>query len=606
MRLTGFVLSVVAALCLVSFGESHKLERRDLIYCDGILAVKVCDRFRNIAANLQLKASVIENKIKDAYRNGVTKAEDIKQIVDKFLEQKILSKKCEDLVDQIFCDRLDEIGQYLKLKGGELKPYIAKAIIDGAELAKDVKEKVVEYIKNDLMKKKCIDILPADKCQQIEDIGNALKLKADQIKQATIESILKGYSKVKDTVTDTLTTMKDYAANFTCTELLNPDVCVSLREYATKIRVGMPKMMNAVRTAIVLGYKVGKGFTKIVYKIADAFIDCEDFLSAEKCKKIKSVATKVGETAVRVKEAIANAVTKGITEATKIYKSALDFFNKFGRRRRSVIDGDLKSTLEKYRELLKKGIAKAEVYLKKSIAKVMDTLQIADSKIREAVEQAVLAGKTKYSDLKKYIEDLVKQQGGLTIYKRDAPSLRDLLTQALSKATGIIKYTIKKLLSMANEQLQTIKRYVQSVIDKVIGQQKRDVDYMMAEDESDKAAKENMKLISDDVADKIENMLDEVALNTAALLNELDDEKKMQKRFLDIDLSKTNLKDIVDSILKSYVGPIYEKLAAKSNELVKQIQDALQKSAGSIVDSAKIILAKINEMISNIQSGQTM
>lgn len=43
----------------------------------------------------------------------------------------------------------------------------------------------------------------------------------------------------------------------------------------------MPKMMNAVRSAIVMGYKVGKGFTTVVYKIADAFIDCEQFLSAD-------------------------------------------------------------------------------------------------------------------------------------------------------------------------------------------------------------------------------------------------------------------------------------------------------------------------------------
>ena len=49
-------------------------------------------------------------------------------------------------------------------------------------------------------------------------------MKAKEIKNATIESILKGYHKVQDTVMVTLTTMKKYAEKFLCEDLLNPDV----------------------------------------------------------------------------------------------------------------------------------------------------------------------------------------------------------------------------------------------------------------------------------------------------------------------------------------------------------------------------------------------
>ena len=45
---------------------------------------------------IKVKASEIEQVVKDAYQKG----KDAKAAVEKFLNDKILDKKCEDLLDQ--------------------------------------------------------------------------------------------------------------------------------------------------------------------------------------------------------------------------------------------------------------------------------------------------------------------------------------------------------------------------------------------------------------------------------------------------------------------------------------------------------------------------
>lgn len=594
---------LLVAIAATFINADDVIVQKRTVKCDSVLAVKVCDRFRNIATSIKLKANVIEEAIKDAYSKGITKAEEVKASVEKFLEKEILSKSCEDLVDKQFCDKLDTVGKYLQKKGDQLKPYLVKAMLEGAALAKDIKAKVEDYIRNDLMKNTCADILPADKCKQIEDIGAALKLKADQIKQATIDSVLKGYNKVQDTVMTTLTSMKKYAENFTCEELLNPDVCVNLRAYAKKIRIGMPKMMNAVRSAIVMGYKVGKGFTTVVYKIADAFIDCEQFLSADNCRRIKSLAAKVGVTAQKVKESIVDAVKKGVIKATDLYKSILNYLkNKFGRRKRSLMEKrDLKAVLEKYKKMLENGIIQAKEYLKKAIAKTLDTMKVVDAKIRAAVEKAILEGKSKYKDIKKLIADMLAKKGS-QISKRQAPSLTDLLKKALKKSTGIMKWTIKNLLELTTTQLHTIKRYVQTVLDKVLGTYKRDVEVSVIADESDAMLKEHLKEISNKFALDVDSMMEEIADETSSLIEDISDETRMQKRFIDLD--SDGLKEYVTKILKQHVGKAYDKIMAKSKDLMKDIEDALKKAGGSIIDVSKVVLAKINEMLKNVEAGK--
>ena len=55
--------------------------------------------------------------------------------------------------------------------------------------------------------------------------------------------------------------------------------------------------------------------------------------------------------------------------------------------------------------------------------------------------------------------------------KRDASdlSLKDIMKKALDKATGVTKYVIKKLLDLPMEKLQTMKRMVQDIVDKILG-----------------------------------------------------------------------------------------------------------------------------------------
>jgi len=608
MKLSLFsVVAAIAILSSVYASDEVQLQKR-FITCDNVLAVKVCDKFRSIGTTIQVKADEIETFVTDAYNKGITKADEIKSYVEKELETRILSKSCEELTGKTFCEKLDAISAYMKKKSDELKPYIVKAIMEGKEKTIDIANQVDDYIRNDLMQKKCIDMLTADQCKKIDDIGNALTLKANQIQQALVDSVMKGYNKAIDTVTTTYTNMKKAAENFLCEDLLNPDVCVTIKDYANRLKIGMPKMMNAVRSAIVMGYKGTKGFLTVVYKITDAFIDCEHFLSHENCEKIKSTATKIGAKLSEINVAIRDAVTKGISEAEKIYKSTLSFLkDKFGRKRRSLLERiDLKSKLRKYKEMLKKHAAKADKYIKKVMKGLLEKYQDIEPKLKAAVEKAISQGKLRYSQVKKYIEDLIaKQKGGKQISKRDdSTSLRDLLTKAYGKATGFTKLAIKNLLSYSTATLQTMRRYVQSIIDSVTGTtDKRDVESQLKDEAADKLVSKTFSDIGEKLNDEIDNAVNEIADETDQLISDIvSSERKVQKRFLDVDLKDLKLADFITEVLSKRLNNLQVKISEKSAELFKQIKEALAKAGTNMGNVSKIISDKINEMIEKINS----
>jgi len=373
----------------------------------------------------------------------------------------------------------------------------------------------------------------------------------------------------------------------------------------------MPKMMNAVRSAIIMGYKVGKGFLTVVYKIADAFIDCEHFLSHENCEKIKTTVSKIGAKVTEIATAIKDAIKKGITQAERIYTNTLNYFkNKFGRSKRSILDKfDFEEKLKKYKEMLKKHIATADKYLKEALKVVMEKFKIADQAIKQAVEKAIAEGKIKYEQIKQYIKELIaKKENGQSISKRDTYvlGLKDLLKKALAKATGVTKYILKKLIELPMEKLQSMKRMVQDIVDKVLGTEtKRD-----AEDETNDMNVDNMLLgkvneLSDELEDQIDDMVADIAEETHDVIHEvLKGEKNMQKRQIDINLKDLNLAEYVTEVLKQKVGDLYKKVMGKSSELMKEIKEALANAGNNLLNVSKVILDKVNKMIEKIKAGK--
>lgn len=69
-------------------------------------------------------------------------------------------------------------------------------------------------------------------------------------------------------------------------------------------------------------------------------------------------------------------------------------------------------------------------------------------------------------------------------------------------------------------------------------------------------------------------------------------------------MDSDGLKEYVTKILKQHVGKAYDKIMAKSKDLMKDIEEALKKAGGSIIDVSKVVLAKINEMLKNVEAGK--
>ena len=62
--------------------------------------------------------------------------------------------------------------------------------------------------------------------------------------------------------------------------------------------------------------------------------------------------------------------------------------------------------------MLKGGINKAKDFLKKSIKETLEAIKIADENIRSVIEQAIIGGTTKLSELKKIIREYLENKSG--------------------------------------------------------------------------------------------------------------------------------------------------------------------------------------------------
>ena len=60
------------------------------------------------------------------------------------------------------CERLEAISSYLKKAQSDLKPYFVKAIMNRKKKTIQIASEVEDFVKNDLIQKTCIDLLPAD------------------------------------------------------------------------------------------------------------------------------------------------------------------------------------------------------------------------------------------------------------------------------------------------------------------------------------------------------------------------------------------------------------------------------------------------------------
>lgn len=421
--------------------------------CDDVLAAKVCVNLMNAAKTLKLKSVEVTSAVINAVKSGKASAEEIYAAAKETLQKKVLTKKCEDFTNSNTCTMLRALAVKLKIGSANVEEFVVQAVLDGKDTAVELYKQVVEYYKTEIKSKTCEDFLTTAQCDKIKDVSKTLKLKTDEWNQAFVDGLVKAKTDGTELVTEVFNNIKDYAKNTKCEDLLNPTVCATLRSYASATKIAFPKIMDAVISSVIKGFKLGKGLMKAIYDVTDYFYDCEDVFDQSSCDRLKKVAGVIGVKASQIDEIVRKYIRQGIDLGSSLYKQVMKFLKDkvFCKINIFCKDDDL---------LLDEA---SDMPVAKSLAEINN---LNDQYM--LLEQTTFAnGKDKYDDWK----DLMTEESNdwHRINKRD---IYDDLKAAFNKATGRMKVLVEKFLFMSKEHLNKIRNIVQNIIKSIMGKDK--------------------------------------------------------------------------------------------------------------------------------------
>jgi len=328
MKVIGFV---IVALLGVTYAFPPPLPSNDdgKIHipnkCSDVLAVKVCENLVAIAKRLRLNADVVTKAVVDAVKQGKTSSIEIYQASKDFLKKEVLSKKCEDFTAAETCDKLRKVAAMLKLKSSKVEEMVVDIVAEGSVQAKEIYAKAMEYYKKEIATKTCQDFLSQNNCMRLNLVRSILKGGAIQLEEAIKEAYLEYLGDAQLMVKKVIDVMKDYAMNTKCEDLLNGNLCESLRRYASATRVKFPVLMRTAIDLLVKGYDVSKSLVTKVYQLVDHMYDCTDVFDQSSCDRIYRYASKVGVAKEKVEEFLKKYIPIAVEKGKDAYKDVAEF-----------------------------------------------------------------------------------------------------------------------------------------------------------------------------------------------------------------------------------------------------------------------------------------
>merc|ERR1739838_448128 len=138
--------------------------------CEDVLAADVCEKIKDLAAVLKVKAAIVDKAIRDLVAKGITKAKEIlKKLKEHFFPalsdeefmEIALPKKCEDILSEKACAKLRETAEKLKLEAKEIDALVRKVVAEKVTEAKAIIKEVREKLAVMATNFKCEDVLAA-------------------------------------------------------------------------------------------------------------------------------------------------------------------------------------------------------------------------------------------------------------------------------------------------------------------------------------------------------------------------------------------------------------------------------------------------------------
>lgn len=327
-------MKAILSILFLSFvvyttAEQLTVVRRDLPKtCEDVLANDLCAKLREISAALKLQASKVDDAIKDALIKGLVNSPAVYRAAKEFLKNEVLDKTCEDFLAPGACTKLRQIAAALKIKAEKVEVMVREVIGEGTVVAVEVYQKVVEFMKNEVLSKTCEDFLAPRVCTKLREIAAKLKIKAQKVNELVVDALVAGYNSRQEIYDNVIKFFREEVLSLTCEDVLNTDLCIKMKAIAAKLKVKAEKVDKAAKEAILKGYLKT---AEVIASIKDFYQQevrskrCEDFVSSTTCATLKALAARLKVRVEVVDQAVKDAIIKGYNRVREIYDYCVDY-----------------------------------------------------------------------------------------------------------------------------------------------------------------------------------------------------------------------------------------------------------------------------------------
>jgi len=245
---------------------------------------------------------------------------------------------------------------------------------------------------------KCEDVLSAEQCAKIAEIAKILKLKSEEVMAAIQKGIAEGITNAKVLYAKAVV----YLSELSCEKVLGADRCSKIKDLATKMQLKAEEIAVVVQKAVESGVTNAKAlYAKIVLYMSE--LTCEKVLGQTRCDYLRNLADVISVKYDEVVLKLQEYYEKGVTSVTELYNKLVAYIKD------KIFGDESEVTL-----MEKRGLSDWKNKLKVIAAKLMEKLKKVSgmSKVVLAKIQAKIAElmkSEKFLPIAKYIRELIDQ-----------------------------------------------------------------------------------------------------------------------------------------------------------------------------------------------------
>jgi len=435
--------------------------------CVDLLGADGCQKLKDFAAKFHLNVKEVLKAVREAILEHATTVQDIFNKAKDFLTGELT---CEQILGAKTCAALEKAAQTLGERVTIINKALQEAVKNGLTKVPEILNYIQEYMVNMVTDFKCTNVLSQDLCDKIMAIGGHFKDGVATINKAIEEAIVHGAAGMQEIYNVAIAWLRDHVTAKTCEELIDPNICQKIKDFAKKVHVSVTDVMTAVKEAIAEG-AWGPDLVKKAIDYLKAKISCEAVIGKATCDRIRALADKFGIALDKVDEIMREAIARGVTKVSELYKTVVKWImdqwtDLIGDEEMKYIEGEQNDFLD-----IKGRLQKA---LMEAVEKILAELQGVNEVVRQKIKDLIVRGKVSIFALRKKIMDLIAEFGTSQDEQLldQIDDLREQLKLALAKAKGFVKLTIKSLLALSKDKLAQAK----ALIKKILG------DFGMAQD----------------------------------------------------------------------------------------------------------------------------